>query len=335
MTPLTKSSDRVPVAVSDRSLSVRSASSRAGASTQPQPEELIVRARYPGRWVAAAVCLVLLFSFAQSLISSRGYQWEVVWQYLFNGIVVDGFCWTIGLTVAAMGIGVVLGLIAALMRQSSNPILSLISAAYIWLFRGTPMLVQLIFWYNLAALYPMIGLGIPFGPTLLSYSTNAVISPLTAALLGLGLNEGAYMAEIVRSGLLSVDPGQREAAYSLGMTPARTIRRIILPQALRIIIPPTGNEVIGMLKATSLVSVLAFSELLYSVQGIYDRNFKTIPLLIVACAWYLLASTLLSGLQRRLERRLERGYSGAGTDGVSLLVEAFRRWVLPTSRRGG
>jgi len=247
---------------------------------------------------------------------------------------MDGFCWTVGLTVAAMGIGIVLGLIAALMRQSSNPILSVIAAAYIWLFRGTPLLVQLIFWYNLAALYPVIELGIPFGPSILSYSTNAIISPLMAALLGLGLNEGAYMAEIVRSGLLSVDPGQREAAYSLGMTPARTIRRIILPQAFRVIVPPTGNEIIGMLKATSLVSILAISDLLYSVQGIYGRNFKTIPLLIVACAWYLLASTLLSGLQRLLERRLGRGHSGPGTDGVSLMLEPLKRWIRPISHRG-
>jgi polar amino acid transport system permease protein len=332
MNPLTKSSDQIQAATTDK-LGFPSVSSDAGVR-QSQPVEVIVPARYPGRWIAAAMCLLLLFALIRSMISNPGYQWEVVWQYLADGVVIDGFCWTIGLTAAAMVIGILLGLVAALMRQSSNPILSVIAAAYIWLFRGTPLLVQLIFWYNLAALYPVMEVGIPFGPTILSYSTNALISPLMAALLGLGLNEGAYMAEIVRSGLLSVDPGQREAAYSLGMTPARTIRRIILPQALRVIIPPTGNEIIGMLKATSLVSILAITDLLYSVQGIYGRNFKTIPLLIVASAWYLLASTLLSGLQRLIERRLGRGHAGPGTDGISLMLEPLKQWIWPARYRG-
>jgi polar amino acid transport system permease protein len=298
----------------------RSPSAPACPNRESSTVETIVPARYPGRWIAAAVSLLLLFLFARSLVNNPGYQWGVVWQYLANGVVVTGFCWTIGLTVMAMAIGITLGLVAALMRQSSNPILSVCAATYIWLFRGTPLLVQLIFWYNLAALYPQIDFGLPFAPPLISFSTNVLISPLVAALLGLGLNEGAYMAEIVRGGLLSVDPGQREAAYSLGMTPARTIRRIILPQALRVIVPPTGNEIVGMLKATSLVSILAISDLLYSVQGIYGRTFQTIPLLIVACIWYLLASSLLSGFQRLLERRLGRGHSGAQTDGVSLLL---------------
>jgi polar amino acid transport system permease protein len=296
--------------------------------------EAIVPARYPGRWIAAAVSLLLLLLLARSLVTNPGYQWHIVWQYLTSDVVVEGFCWTIGLTAAAMAIGIVLGLLAALMRQSSNPILSIFAAAYIWLFRGTPLLVQLIFWYNLAALYPLIEFGIPFASPLLSFSTNALISPLIAALLGLGLNEGAYMAEIVRGGLLSVDPGQREAAYSLGMTPAGTIRRIILPQALRVIVPPTGNEIIGMLKATSLVSILAISDLLYSVQGIYGRTLQTIPLLIVACIWYLLASSLLSSLQRILERRLGRGHSGAQTDGVSLLLAPLRRLYATPLQRG-
>lgn len=292
-----------------------------------ETSEPIVPARYPGRWVAACISLLLLVLLLRSMATNPGYQWGVVWEYLTNGTVVRGFFWTIGLTGAAMAIGIVLGLIAALMRQSSNPILSVFSASYIWLFRGTPLLVQLIFWYNLAALYPRFELGIPFEPPFFSISTNAVISPLAAALLGLGLNEGAYMAEIVRGGLLSVDPGQREAAFSLGMTPARTVRRIILPQALRVIVPPTGNEVIGMLKATSLVSILAISDLLYSVEGIYGRTFQTIPLLIVACFWYLVASSVLTAFQNALERRLGRGHSGSGTDGVSLLLAPLKRWI--------
>ena len=288
----------------------------------------VVPARYPGRWVAAAAILVVLFFFLRSAISNPGYGWEVVLEYLLNGTVLRGFLWTLALTAAAMAIGILLGIVAALMRQSSNPILSVFAAGYIWLFRGTPLLVQLIFWYNLAALYHAVEIALPFSAPFFSIPTNDLISPLTAALLGLGLNEGAYMAEIVRAGLLSVDPGQREAAYSLGLTPARTIRRIVLPQALRVIVPPTGNEIIGMLKATSLVSILAISDLLYSVQGIYGRTFQTIPLLIVASIWYLIASTLLSLLQRLVERRLGRGHSGAQADGLALLLTPLRQRLL-------
>jgi len=286
--------------------------------------EPIVPARYPGRWAAAVISILLIVLLAQSIVGNPGYRWHVVVEYLFHPTVIRGFFYTLGLTVAAMAIGIILGLAAALMRQSTNPIVSCFAAGYIWLFRGTPLLVQLIFWYNLAALYPQIELSIPFGEPFFSISTNDIITPLAAALLGLGLNEGAYMAEIVRSGLLSVDPGQREAAFSLGMTPSRTVRRIILPQALRVIVPPTGNEVIGMLKATSLVSILAISDLLYSVQGIYARNFQTIPLLIVACFWYLVASSLLTAGQNVLERRLGRGHAGARTDGLSLLLSPLR-----------
>ncbi|CAA0113684.1 Uncharacterised protein [Starkeya nomas] len=282
--------------------------------------EVIVPARYPGRWIAATIIFVLFASFAYSVATNPGYQWDVVWQYLTYRTVLAGLGWTLALTAASMFIGIVLGIVAALMRQSSNPILSVVAAGYIWLFRGAPLMVQLIFWYNLAALYPTIDIGLPFLPPLVSLSTNEVITPLVAALLGLGLNEGAYMAEIVRSGLLSVDAGQREAAQSLGMSPAHTLRRIILPQALRVIVPPTGNEVIGMLKATSLVSILAFSDLLYSVQGIYGRTFQTIPLLIVATIWYLVAATLLSLVQQYLERRYGRGHSRRAQDGMSLLM---------------
>jgi polar amino acid transport system permease protein len=298
----------------------------------PQADQ-IVPARYPGRWFAAALGLVALYLIAQSVVTNPGYKWPVVIRYLFDGTVLKGLLWTLALTVAAMAIGITLGLIAALMRQSSNPILACLAAGYIWLFRGTPLLVQLIFWYNLAALYPQISLGLPFQEPFFSVSTNTLITPLFAALLGLGLNEGAYMAEIIRGGLLSVDPGQREAAISLGMTPAKTVQRIILPQALRVIVPPTGNEMIGMLKATSLVSILAISDLLYSVQGIYSRNFQTIPLLIVACFWYLIASTLMSALQNVIERRLGRGHGSRGNDGISLMLAPLRR-VMEGRRNG-
>ena len=288
-------------------------------------ESPIVRARHPGRWAAAIVSMLMLAALAHSLATNPGYRWDVVWRYLTVKTVLTGFGWTLVLTAASMAIGIVLGVVAALMRQSANPVVSAFAATYIWLFRGTPVLVQLIFWYNLAALYPRIDIGFPFFAPFVTLSTNVLITPIVAALLGLGLNEGAYMAEIVRSGLMSVDPGQREAAYSLGLTPARTVRRVILPQAMRVIVPPTGNEVVGMLKATSLVSTLAISDLLYSVQGIYGRTFETIPLLIVASTWYLLASTLLSACQIALENRLRRGHTAAPTDGVSVLLARVRR----------
>jgi polar amino acid transport system permease protein len=197
------------------------------------------------------------------------------------------------------------------MRLSANPLLSGASWAYIWFFRGTPVLVQLLFWYNLAALYPQVSLGIPFGPAFVHGSANSLITALTASILGLGLNEGAYMAEIVRAGILSVDHGQVEAAQALGMTRAVTMRRIILPQAMRVIIPPTGNETISMLKTSSLASVITVTELLYAVQLIYSVNFKTIPLLLVASLWYLIATSVLTIGQYYVERHYARGSARA------------------------
>ncbi|MGH3049723.1 MAG: amino acid ABC transporter permease, partial [Gaiellaceae bacterium] len=179
----------------------------------------------------------------------------------------------------------------------------------IWFFRGTPVLVQLLFWYNIAALYPKISLGIPFGPQFAHVDANSLITPFLAATLGLGLNEAAYMAEIVRAGIISVSEGQTEAALALGMTRLQTMRRIVLPQAMRVIVPPTGNETISMLKTSSLASVIALSELLYSAQLIYSVNYRTIQLLIVASIWYLIVTTVLSFGQYYVERHFGRGAS--------------------------
>jgi polar amino acid transport system permease protein len=284
----------------------------------------VVRRRYWERWLLAAVCFVVLAAALHSVLTAPGFMWNVFGDQLFSPIVLRGLWCTVYLTVLSMVIGIVLGIAAALMRQSRNPILAAVAAGYIWVFRGTPVLVQIIIWFNLAALYPQLSFGIPGLDPFVSVSATAAITPLTAALLGLGLNEGAYMAEIVRAGLLSVDPGQREAAHALGMTRMHTMRRIVLPQALRIIVPPTGNEAISMLKATSLVSVVAIPELLYAVQGIYSRTFQTIPLLLVACFWYLVATTVLSYGQSLIERRLGRGQIPSRDDGLAQL----RRWVL-------
>jgi polar amino acid transport system permease protein len=200
-------------------------------------------------------------------------------------------------------------------RLSRNPVMKSAAGLYIWFFRGTPLLVQLIFWYNLSALYPRLSFGIPFGPEFVSGETNTLVSVWTAAILGLGLNEAAYMAEIIRSGLLSVDRGQTLAAESIGMTDTLMMRRIVLPQALRVIVPPTGNQVIGMLKYTSLVSVVALPELLYSSQLIYTQNFRPIPLLLVASTWYLIVTTVLMVAQSYLERHFGRGFAGGQARG--------------------
>jgi polar amino acid transport system permease protein len=268
-----------------------------------------VPVRHPGRWVASVVIAVLAAMFVHGLVTEKGYGWGVVGQYFFSRRVLDGLVLTIELTVIAMAIGIALGIVLAVMRLSPNPLVSGSSWVYIWFFRGTPLLVQLLFWYNLAALYPKLGLGIPFGPQFVTGTANSFITPFAAAIFGLGLNEGAYMAEIVRAGFLSVDEGQTEAAQSLGMTRLQTMRRIVLPQAMRVIIPPTGNETISMLKNTSLVSVIAVTELLYSVQLIYAANYQTIPLLIVASLWYLIVTTLLTIGQYYIERHYSRGAS--------------------------
>ncbi|HEX3433743.1 MAG TPA: amino acid ABC transporter permease [Solirubrobacteraceae bacterium] len=276
--------------------------------TAGRPEDITaVPVRRPGRWVAAAIILVIAVALGRSVVTNANFQWEVVGEYLFDGRILHGLRVTIELTVIAMAIGIVLGVLLAVMRLSPNWMVSSASSFYIWFFRGTPVLVQLLFWYNIAALYPKIGLGIPFGPAFIHADANTLITPFAAAILGLGLNEGAYMAEIVRAGIISVDPGQSDAAQSLGMTRLQTMRRIVLPQAMRVIIPPTGNETISMLKTSSLASVIVVTELLYATQLIYSVNFKTIPLLIVASFWYIVCTSVLYVGQYYLERYYGRG----------------------------
>ena len=246
---------------------------------------------------------------AISVVTNPNYQWGVIGDYITRGIIVDGLLRTLLLTAVAMTSGIVLGAILAIMRLSANPVLRYAALGYIWLFRGTPLLVQLIFWFNAAALYHRFTVGLPFGgPSLVVVgNVNGLITAYVAAFLGLGLNEAAYMAEIVRSGISSVDAGQTEAAQALGLRRGQILKKVILPQALRVIIPPTGNQVIGMLKVTSLVSVIALPELLYSAQLVYAQNFQTIPLLIVASIWYIVLTTILTIVQYFIERRYSRG----------------------------
>lgn len=295
----------------------------SGEVTNPtgRPDEIrAVPVRRPGRWIAATIVLVIAAALVRSVITSPGFQWGVVGEYLFDPPILQGLVVTIELTVISMAIGVALGVILAVMRLSPNPLLSRVSWLYIFFFRGTPVLVQLLFWYNIAALYPKLSLGIPFGPAFVHPNANTLITAFRAGILGLGLNEGAYMAEIVRAGIISVDEGQTDAAQSLGMTRVQTLRRIVLPQAMRVIIPPTGNETISMLKTTSLASVITVTELLYAAQLIYSVNFKPIPLLITVSIWYLVCTSVLYVGQFYLERYYGRG----ATRGTS--PTALARW---------
>jgi polar amino acid transport system permease protein len=283
--------------------------STEGAGGSAPPEAIrAVPVRHTGRWVAGAVVLFLVVVAVHSVATNPRFGWGSVGDYLFDGRILRGLVLTLELTVIAMAVGIALGVVLAVMRLSPNPLVSAASSFYIWIFRGTPVLVQILFWSFISALYPRISLGVPFGgPELLSGDANTIITPFVAAILALGLNEGAYMAEIVRAGILSVDEGQSEAAHALGMTRLQTMRRIVLPQAMRVIVPPTGNETISMLKTTSLVSVIATQELLYSAQLIYAVNYRQIPLLLVVSIWYLAVTTVLSIGQYYVERRFGRG----------------------------
>lgn len=286
---------------------------------RPRPAPLTaIPVRHPGRWVAVAVLAVLAAMLVNTVLTNERFRWDIVGQYLFSRPILNGLVNTLVLTVLSMLIGVVGGVGLAVMRLSPNPILTGAAAFYIWLFRGTPIIAQLLFWNFLGALYPKLSLGVPFGPEFFVFTTKDLITQFTACLLGLGLNEAAYMAEIVRGGLQSVDNGQSEAAGALGMSRIQTLRRIVLPQAMRVIIPPTGNETISMLKTTSLVVVIGYFELLTSAQRIYAANFQTIPLLIVAAAWYLALTSVLSIGQGFVERRYGRGFVPERT-GPSLL----------------
>lgn len=282
----------------------------------------LVPVRHYGRWVAAVVTVLALAGTVGSLARNDNLRWDIVADYLFADLVFDGLVTTLWLTAASMVLGVSLGTVIAVMRLSPNPLLRWLSGLVVWLFRGTPLLVQIIFWGYAGALYSQVMIGVPFTDiTFFRAETNALLTPAVAALLALGLNEAAYSSEIVRAGIQSVDRGQTEAAHSLGMRPGLTMRRIVLPQAMRVIIPPMGNETINMLKMTALVSVIAAHDLMSNIQDVYAQNYQVIPMLVVASAWYLAMVSVLSIPQAWLERRYGRGVAGA--DGASPLRRLF------------
>ncbi len=270
-----------------------------------------VPVRHPGRWVAVAILLLLAAMAAHSLVTNPNWRWDTFSEYVFTKVVFQGLLKTIWITAASMLIGIVLGVILAVMRMSPNPVVKTVAWLYIWFFRGTPVLVQIVFWVYLAQLYKYVSLGIPFGPGFIFFNVNELIPIVMGGVLALGLNEAAYMAEIVRSGILSVGKGQTEAAEALGMTRGKVMRRVVLPQAMRIIVPPTGNELISMLKTTSLLVLAGITELFTTVQNIYNSNYQQIPLLVVASMWYLVVTSILSVGQFYLERRFGRGVVGS------------------------
>jgi polar amino acid transport system permease protein len=285
---------------------------KAPTGPAPSTPEAIkaVPVRHYGRWVGAVVVGLLALWLVTAAAGTENIQWDQVPGYLFNPNVLEGLGNTLLISITAMAVGIVLGVVFAVMRLSPNPVLSTVSWFYIWIFRGTPVYLQLIIWFNLALVFPNVVLAIPgTGITLFSMPMNEFMTPFMAALLGLGLNEGAYMAEIVRGGIQSVDEGQTEAASALGMTAGLAMRRVVLPQAMRVIIPPTGNEFVSMLKLSSLATVVTFPELLRKASDLYTQNLLILELLFTISIWYLAVTSVANVGQYFLERRFARGTS--------------------------
>ncbi|MFJ8626748.1 amino acid ABC transporter permease [Kitasatospora sp. NPDC093550] len=283
---------------------------RATPASAAEPR--IVPRRKPGQWVSAAVALLLAAMAVTSVIRNDAFRWGVVADWFTARSVLDGLGLTLWLTALTLALGFVFGTVLATMRLSANPVLRTLAWVYIWIFRSTPPLVQLLFFFNIGALYPTLGLGIPFGPEFITVRTVDLIGPTLTAVIGLTLLETAYAAEVIRGGILSVDRGQLEAAAALGLGRWRVLRRIVVPQAMRAIVPTAGNMLIGALKGTSIVSVLAVSDLLYSVQLVYLQSYQVIPMLMVATIWYLVITTLLSIGQYYVERHFAKGATRDG-----------------------
>ena len=267
----------------------------------------MVPARHPWRWAGTALVLILLAQFVHGLATNPGWDWSTFTGYFLEKSVMQALLLTLELTVAGALLGFLGGIPLAAMRLSRNPVLAAVSWTYIWVFRSVPLIVQLLFWANLGYLYDRLQIGVPFGPGFLHFETKSLVSSFGAALLGLALHEAAYAAEIVRAGILSVDRRQMEAAAALGIPRLRQFRRIVLPQAMRAILPNAANEVISLFKGTSVVSVMAIGELFYQVQVIYGRNARVVALLMVATVWYIILTTLLSIGQHYVERYFARG----------------------------
>ncbi|KQU37192.1 amino acid ABC transporter permease [Rhodococcus sp. Leaf233] len=278
-------------------------------TTDDIPDEQLVVARtwHPWRWVIAVATLIVVGQFLHGFVTNPGWDWGTFAQYFTAASVMSALWLTIQLTFWGTLIGFAIGIGLAVARLSDNPVLQVISWFYIWAFRSIPLIVQLLFWFNIAYLYQTLSLGIPFGPSFFQFDVNSVISGSTAAIIGLALHQAAYSAEIVRAGIISVDQGQLEAAAALGIPKRREFFKIVLPQAMRGILPNAANEVISLFKGTSIVSVMAIAELFYQVQVIYGRNGRVVPLLMVATVWYIILTSVLSIVQFYVERHYAKG----------------------------
>lgn len=279
--------------------------------TQPDISQSVARLtvvprRQYGIWIGTVLALLLAFVIVRAFASNPAFAWDTAMGYLFHPSIMRGLRTTLILTVLIMAVAIVVGTIVAIMRVSPSPILRAFAGAYVWFFRGVPALIQLIFWFNLSLLVREISLTLPFVGTLFSVRTNDFMSPFFSAVVALSLCEAGYMAEIIRAGIKSVPSGQAEAASALGMPYRMILKRITLPQAMRFVVPPTGNEAINLLKMTSLVTFIAVDDLFYSAQSIYARTFETIPLLIVVAFWYLAVVSIMSFGQHFLERYFGR-----------------------------
>jgi polar amino acid transport system permease protein len=303
--------------------------------------ERVWRLQRPSGWIWTALIALIAVTGLYSVARNHNFQWGTVGDYMLSRPILTGLARTLELTAIGSLVGFLGGVLLAVMGLSGAPVAVIASKVYVWFFRGTPLLVQLIFWFNLGALYRVISFGIPWGPAFWHANANDLVTPFSAAVLGLGLNAAAYFSEIVRAGIQSIHHGQTEAAYALGLTKAQTLFSILLPQAMRVIVPPAFNEMIGMLKYSSLVSVLAVPELLYSAQLIYARNYETIPLLMVVSIWYIVGSTVLTVIQHYLERYYAKGVrtadklkTGPGLE-VAELQGVPAAEVPPTSTANG
>ncbi|MFI8518267.1 amino acid ABC transporter permease [Streptomyces sp. NPDC085481] len=280
---------------------------RAKATADDSATSKVVPVRHPWRWVAIVATVVVLAQFLHGLVTNPGWEWGVFADYVTADAILKAVWVTLQLTFHGTALGFALGIVLAFMRLSASRFLRAVSFGYIWAFRSIPLIVQLLFWFNLAYLYKELSLGIPFGPSLWSFDTMGLVGAMSAAVLGLALHQAAYAAEIVRGGVLAVDGGQLEAAAALGIPRLRQLRRIVLPQAMRSILPNAANEIISLFKGTSIVSVMAIGELFYQVQVVYGRNGRVVPLLMVATAWYVLLTTALSVVQHYVERHYAKG----------------------------
>ncbi|WP_236007971.1 amino acid ABC transporter permease [Nakamurella leprariae] len=277
-----------------------------GAAVEPE-HLVVVRSRHPWRWVAAVAVAIVVAQFIHGLVTNPGWDWGTFAQYFTAASVLKALWMTVQLTVYGTVLGFALGIGLAAARLSKNPVLQVVSWTYIWAFRSIPLIVQLLFWFNIAYLYKTLSIGVPFGPAFVEFDVNDVISGMMAAVIGLALHQAAYSAEIIRAGIISVDAGQLEAAAALGIPKRRQFFKIVMPQAMRAILPNAANEVISLFKGTSIVSTMAIAELFYQVQVIYGRSGRVVPLLMVATVWYIVLTTLLSIGQYYIERHYARG----------------------------